>query len=294
MARVISVVAVALFPAIAQAQDVGAIGVTVRIENNSIKILKVIEDGPADKAGVQAGDVITMVDHVSAQEFTATQIADKIRGPIGTSIVITIARPGRDKPIELTLIRARIAQQAAPASQPTTQAAPTVTPSDSDKMSAQEQMELHMYPEKVAAIDAATDAKLNAMAIDPTFLDSEIMITPGISGYGPGFTVRAYIKRFLHTPMDSSPGSHGGAGFPKLVDVNKNENAYRVKLSFAREACHSCTETLYFTHITASPFNGKISQLYKISVYVEGTGDRDFTDPTQINQLVGTSIVHSF
>ncbi len=64
-----------------------------------------IDDTPAAKAGVQANDIITMLDDEAVQGMTLNQAVDKMRGPVNTKIKLTIMRKGADKPLELTITR---------------------------------------------------------------------------------------------------------------------------------------------------------------------------------------------
>jgi membrane-associated protease RseP (regulator of RpoE activity) len=107
-------------------REIGAIeglGVFITDENGQIKVQAPIDNTPAAKAGIMAGDIIVALDDQPVQGLTLSQVATKMRGPVNTTIKLTIMRSGRDTPIELSLIRAVIRQSAAvtpcpPASQP--------------------------------------------------------------------------------------------------------------------------------------------------------------------------------
>lgn len=86
------------------------IGVGISIHKNritdEIEVVTPLEDSPAYRAGVQAGDVITTVDGVSLEGYTLTKVVKTITGPAGTDVLLTIRR-GEDS-IEFPLVRERI------------------------------------------------------------------------------------------------------------------------------------------------------------------------------------------
>jgi carboxyl-terminal processing protease len=67
-----------------------------------------LDETPAAKAGVLANDIITHLDDEPVQGLTLNQAVEKMRGPEGTKIKLTVMRKGSDQPIEITIIRARI------------------------------------------------------------------------------------------------------------------------------------------------------------------------------------------
>ncbi len=85
--------------------EFGGLGIEVTMENGLIKVVAPIDDTPAAKAGVQANDIITMLDNESVQGMTLNQAVDKMRGPVNSKIKLTIIRKGADKPIVLTITR---------------------------------------------------------------------------------------------------------------------------------------------------------------------------------------------
>jgi carboxyl-terminal processing protease len=88
--------------------DAADIGIAFVVVDGFAKIIASIEDSPAAKAGIQAGDIITDLDGQSAQGLTYYQVAEKLRGPTGTTLKMTIVRPGRQKPIDLAVARAHL------------------------------------------------------------------------------------------------------------------------------------------------------------------------------------------
>jgi carboxyl-terminal processing protease len=85
--------------------EFGGLGIEVTMDNNLVKVISPIEDTPAAKAGVLAGDVITEIDGTDVSTMTLNDAVNKMRGPVGTPIELTITRKGVAKPIKLTIVR---------------------------------------------------------------------------------------------------------------------------------------------------------------------------------------------
>jgi carboxyl-terminal processing protease len=83
----------------------GGLGLSVGMEDGAVKVIAPTEDSPADKMGVKAGDYITHLDGVLLYGGTLDEAVDKMRGRPATSIRLTIVRPGRDKPFDVTITR---------------------------------------------------------------------------------------------------------------------------------------------------------------------------------------------
>lgn len=83
----------------------GGLGLTVSLEDGAVKIITPTEDTPAFKAGLKAGDYITHLDGKLIYGGTLDEAVDQMRGRPGTAIKLTIVRPGRDKPFDVTLTR---------------------------------------------------------------------------------------------------------------------------------------------------------------------------------------------
>jgi len=83
----------------------GGLGIEVTMEDGLVKVVSPIDDTPASKAGVQAGDLIAKLDGEEVKGMTLSQAVEKMRGAVSTPIKLTIIRKGSDKPIELTLVR---------------------------------------------------------------------------------------------------------------------------------------------------------------------------------------------
>jgi carboxyl-terminal processing protease len=80
----------------------GGVGAEIGTRSGQPTILRVIDNNPAEKAGLLAGDVITMVNDQSAKDWTSDRAASAIRGEVGTTVKITIARNGEEKTYTLT------------------------------------------------------------------------------------------------------------------------------------------------------------------------------------------------
>ncbi|MFK0571481.1 S41 family peptidase [Endozoicomonas sp.] len=91
--------------------EFGGLGIEVGMEDGFIKVVSPIDDTPASKAGVQAGDLIIKLDDASVKGLTLSDSVDKMRGKAGTPIKLTIVREGEGKPLEISLERAVIKVQ---------------------------------------------------------------------------------------------------------------------------------------------------------------------------------------
>ncbi|WP_221793161.1 S41 family peptidase [Aquisediminimonas sediminicola] len=85
--------------------EYGGLGLTVGMEDGAVKVVAPTEDSPADRAGVKAGDFVTHLDGVLIYGGTLDEAVQKMRGKPGTSIKLTIVRPGRDKPFDVEVTR---------------------------------------------------------------------------------------------------------------------------------------------------------------------------------------------
>ncbi len=83
----------------------GGLGLQVTMEDGAVKVISPIEDSPAFKLGMKPGDYITHLDGVLLYEVTLDEAVEKMRGEAGTSIRLTVVRPGRDKPFDVTIKR---------------------------------------------------------------------------------------------------------------------------------------------------------------------------------------------
>ena len=85
--------------------EFGGLGIEVTMENGVVKVVSPIDDTPAAKAGILAGDYIIRIDGKPVKGMTLSQAVEKMRGKVGTPIVVTILRKGRKKPFDVRIVR---------------------------------------------------------------------------------------------------------------------------------------------------------------------------------------------
>lgn len=88
--------------------EFGGLGIEVTMEDGFVKVVTPVDESPAAKAGVLAGDMIVALDGEQVQGMTLNQAVEKMRGGINTPIKLGIQRAGRDRPIDITVVRAVI------------------------------------------------------------------------------------------------------------------------------------------------------------------------------------------
>lgn len=93
--------------------EFGGLGIEVTQEDGFIKVVTPMDDTPAAKAGIQSGDYITHVDGESVLGLTLDQAVDKMRGEVGSEIVVTVVREGTQDPFDVSIIRDTIKLTAA-------------------------------------------------------------------------------------------------------------------------------------------------------------------------------------
>ena len=84
------------------------LGLSVVAEEGAVKIVAPMRGSPGEKAGVKAGDFVTHLDGKLIYGLDLDESVGRMRGPAGTSIRLTIFRPGRDEPFDLTVTRGEI------------------------------------------------------------------------------------------------------------------------------------------------------------------------------------------
>ncbi|MBT4488340.1 MAG: S41 family peptidase [Rhodospirillaceae bacterium] len=85
--------------------EFGGLGIEVTMENGVVKVVSPIDGTPAFRAGMKAGDYITHLDGTPVLGMTLAEAVKKMRGPIKSEILLTVARKGLEKPLEITIIR---------------------------------------------------------------------------------------------------------------------------------------------------------------------------------------------
>jgi len=88
--------------------EFGGLGIEVSMEAGVVKVISPIDDTPASKAGIKAGDYIIKINDVQVQGKTLMEAVKLMRGPVGSSIDLTIRRRGEKKIINKTIIRKMI------------------------------------------------------------------------------------------------------------------------------------------------------------------------------------------
>lgn len=86
------------------------IGAIVDITGDYLKIVSPMPDSPAEKAGLKVGDVIIAVDGEDMTGVDGNVVLSKVKGPAGTSVILTIQREGVEQPFDVTVTRAKITQ----------------------------------------------------------------------------------------------------------------------------------------------------------------------------------------
>ena len=81
------------------------LGLSVIMEDGAVKIISPFRGSPADKAGIKAGDFITHLDGKLIYGGELDDAVAQMRGPAGTAIRLTVFRPGRDEPFDVTVTR---------------------------------------------------------------------------------------------------------------------------------------------------------------------------------------------
>lgn len=87
--------------------EFGGLGIEVGMEDGFVKVVSPIDDTPASRAGIEAGDLIVKIDGQPTRGQTMTEAVDKMRGKIGQKITLTLVRDG-GTPFDVTLARAVI------------------------------------------------------------------------------------------------------------------------------------------------------------------------------------------
>lgn len=85
--------------------EFGGLGIEVTQEDGWVKVVTPMDGTPAFEAGIETGDFITQVDGESLLGLTLSESVDKMKGPVGSEIIITIVREGTDEPFDVSIIR---------------------------------------------------------------------------------------------------------------------------------------------------------------------------------------------
>ncbi len=85
--------------------EFGGLGIEVSMESGVVKVISPIDDTPASKAGIKAGDYIVKIEDTQVQGKTLSEAVDLMRGPVGSSIELTIRRRGEKKALTFNITR---------------------------------------------------------------------------------------------------------------------------------------------------------------------------------------------
>ncbi len=89
----------------------GGLGIEVGMEDGFVKVIAPIDDTPAERAGIEAGDLIVRIDDDSVQGMTLQEAVDKMRGTIGTKVNLSVMREGESQALPFTITRAEISMR---------------------------------------------------------------------------------------------------------------------------------------------------------------------------------------
>lgn len=92
--------------------EFGGLGIEVTQEEGFVKVVSPIDGTPAAEAGIEAGDFITHVDGESMLGFSLDEAVGRMRGPVGSEIIITVVREGESEPFDVSIVRDTIELQA--------------------------------------------------------------------------------------------------------------------------------------------------------------------------------------
>jgi carboxyl-terminal processing protease len=85
--------------------EFGGLGIEIGMESGVVKVISPIDDTPAEKAGIKAGDYIVKIGDEQVQGKSLMEAVKIMRGPVGTSIKLTVRRKNVKKPLEFTVTR---------------------------------------------------------------------------------------------------------------------------------------------------------------------------------------------
>ncbi|MFZ8864865.1 MAG: S41 family peptidase [Rickettsiales bacterium] len=85
--------------------EFGGVGIEITMDQGLLKVVSPIDDTPAYEAGMKPADYITMIDDESVRDLNINQAVQKIRGPRGSAVKLTVIRKGEAEPLIFTLIR---------------------------------------------------------------------------------------------------------------------------------------------------------------------------------------------
>ena len=85
--------------------EFGGLGIEVGMESGVVKVISPIDDTPASRAGIKAGDYIIKINDIQVQGKSLSEAVDLMRGPVGSSINLTVRRIGKKKALNFNIVR---------------------------------------------------------------------------------------------------------------------------------------------------------------------------------------------
>ncbi len=196
--------------------EFGGLGIEVSMEDGFVKVVSPIDDTPAARAGIEAGDLIVRLDDAPVKGMSLSDAVKIMRGKKGTKIMLTIIREGEEKPLKISITRAVI--------QVTAVRGRELDPGYGYVRIAQFQVNTgRKLREEVDKLKAANDGSLKGLVLDlrnnpggvltAAVSVSDAFITKGLIVYTEGRTADSEQK-FNASPDDLLGGS------PIVVLVN--------------------------------------------------------------------------
>lgn len=88
--------------------EFGGLGIEIGMEDGFVKVIAPIDDTPAQRAGIKAGDLIIRIEETAVKGMGLTEAVNLMRGKPGTNVTLTVVREGQDKPLRIVVTRAVI------------------------------------------------------------------------------------------------------------------------------------------------------------------------------------------
>lgn len=88
--------------------EFGGLGIEIGMEDGFVKVITPIDDTPAQRAGIKAGDLIIRIDETAVKGMGLTEAVNLMRGKPGTNVALTVVREGQEKPLRIIVTRAII------------------------------------------------------------------------------------------------------------------------------------------------------------------------------------------
>ncbi len=194
--------------------EFGGLGIEVTMENGLVKVVSPIDDTPAYRAGVQAGDYISHIDDEQVLGMTLSEAVEKMRGPVGTDINVTILRESAVEPIKVTITRDLIKIQSVRARAEGDIAYIRITSFSEQTYKGVEDAVLKLKKEVPEIKGIVLDLRNNPGGL----LDQAIAVSDGFLDHGEVVSTRerdpANTKRYAAKPGELLPG------LPMVVLIN--------------------------------------------------------------------------